>query len=148
MRYIRFAAVFVVYAVIDVVWNVSPMAVGMYERLHEASGSDVILDQFGRQMDTWGAPQGLALLAFFGLIALANSHLAVEPALRENSLAKAARNSFVLGCAAYATYIVPIYVTFATWPGVLVPIDILIGGLLSLVTSTSVTYLTLRRRRA
>ena len=91
MRYIRFAAVFVVYAVIDVVWNVLPTTIGMYERLHEASGSDVILDQFGRQMDTWGAPQGLALLAFFGLIALANSHLAVEPALRENSLAKAAR---------------------------------------------------------
>ena len=148
MPYRRFAAVFVVYAVIDVAWNVSPMAVGMYERLHKASGSDVILDQFGRQMDTWGVPQALALLAFFGLIALANSHLAVEPALRENSLAKAARNSFVLGCAAYATYIVPIYVTFATWPGVLVPIDILIGGLLSLVTSTSVTYMTLRRRRA
>ena len=148
MQYVRFAAVFVVYAVIDIAWNVSPMAIGMYERLHEASGSDVLLDEFGRQMDTWGAAQGLALLAFFVLIALANSYLAVEPALRENSLAKAARNSFVLGCAAYATYIAPIYVTFAAWPGALVPIDILIGGLLSLVTSTSVTYVTLRRRDA
>ena len=146
MHYVRFVAVFVVYAVIDVAWNVSPMAIGMYERLHGASGSDVLLDQFGRQMDTWGAAQGLALLAFFVLIALANSYLAVEPALRENSLAKAARNSFVLGCAAYATYIVPIYVTFAMWPGALVPIDILIGGLLSLVTSTSITYVTLRRK--
>ena len=148
MHYVRFAAVFVVYAVIDIAWNVSPMAIGMYERLHEASGSDVLLDEFGRQPETWGAAQGLALLAFFGLIALANSYLAVEPALRANSLAKAMRNSFVLGCAAYATYIVPIYVTFATWPGVLVPIDILIGGVLSLITSTAVTYVTLRRRRA
>ena len=148
MHYVRFVAAFVVYAVIDVAWNVSPIAVGMYERLHEASGSDLLLDEFGRQPETWGGAQALALLAFFGLIALANSYLAIEPALRDNSLTTAMRNSFVLGCAAYATYIVPIYVTFATWPGVLVPIDILIGGLLSLVTSTAVTYVTLRRRGA
>ena len=148
MHYVRFVAAFVVYAVIDVAWNVSPIAVGMYERLHEASGSDLLLDEFGRQPETWAGAQALALLAFFGLIALANSYLAIEPALRDNSLAKAMRNSFVLGCAAYATYIVPIYVTFATWPGALVPIDILIGGLLSLVTSTAVTYVTFRRRGA
>ena len=43
------------------------------------------------------------------LAALGNSYLAIEPALKENSLGKAMRNSFVLGCAAYATYIVPIY---------------------------------------
>ena len=90
----------------------------------------------------------LALLAFLGLIALANSYLAIEPALRENSLARAMKNSFVLGCAAYATYIVPIFLILSTWPGVLVPIDILIGGILSLITSTAVTYVTLRRRAA
>lgn len=144
----RFLAAFVVYTVIDVGWNISPIAVGMYERLYDASGNDVLLDQFGREPETWGVEQGLALLAFLGLIALANTYLAIEPALRENSLATAMRNSFVLGCAAYATYIVPIYLILSTWPGVLVPIDILVGGLLSLITSTVVTYVTLRRRGA
>ena len=148
MHYGRFLAAFVVYAVIDIGWNVSPIATGMYERLYDASGNDVLLDEFGRQPETWGAAQGLALLAFLGLIALANAYLAIEPALRENSLQRAMKNSFVLGCAAYATYIVPIFLILSTWPGVLVPIDILIGGVLSLVTSTVVTYVTLRRRRA
>ena len=148
MHYGRLLAAFVVYAVIDIGWNVSPIATGMYERLYDASGNDVLLDEFGRQPETWGAAQGLALLAFLGLIALANAYLAIEPALRENSLQRAMKNSFVLGCAAYATYIVPIFLILSTWPGVLVPIDILIGGLLSLITSTVVTYVTLRRRRA
>lgn len=57
-------------------------------------------------------------------------------------------NSFVLGCAAYATYIVPIFLAISTWPGILVPIDILIGGLLSLLTSTIVTYAALRLRKS
>ena len=148
MFYVRFLGAFVVYTVIDVGWNISPIAVGMYERLYEASGNDVLLDEFGREMDMWGGGQMLALLAFLVLIALANTYLAIEPALRENSLARAMKNSFVLGCAAYATYIVPIYLILSTWPGVLVPIDILIGGLLSLITSTVVTYVTLRRRAA
>ena len=148
MHYVRFLAAFLVYAVIDIAWNVSPIAQGMYKSLYEASGNDALLDEFGRQMDTWGVEQGLALLAFFGLIALGNSYLAIEPALKENNLLKAVKNSFVLGCAAYATYIVPIYVTLKTWPTALVPIDILIGGLLSLVTSTVVTYIVLRRRNA
>lgn len=148
MQYVRYLAAFVVYAVIDVAWNVSPIAVNMYENLHEASGSDKILDTFGKQMDTWGGVEMLALLAFFALIALANSWLAIEPAVKENNLRKAMQNSFVLGCAAYATYIVPIFVMFSGWPAALVPIDILIGGLLSLITSTVVTYVTLRRSRA
>ena len=148
MFYVRFLGAFVVYTVIDVGWNISPIAVGMYERLYEASGNDVLLDQFGREMDMWGGGQMLALLAFLVLIALANTYLAIEPALRENSLARAMKNSFVLGCAAYATYIVPIHLILSTWPGVLVPIDILIGGVLSLITSTVVTYVTLRRRAA
>ncbi|MXZ47065.1 MAG: DUF2177 family protein [Chloroflexi bacterium] len=146
--HLRFLAAFVVYTVIDVGWNVSPIATGMYERLYDASGNDVLLDQFGREPDTWGVEQGLALLAFLGLIALANTYLAIEPALREGSLSRAMKNSFVLGCAAYATYIVPIFLILSTWPGVLVPIDILIGGILSLITSTVVTYVTLRRRGA
>ena len=146
MHYIRFLAAFVVYTVIDVGWNVSPIAMGMYERLYEASGNDTLLDEFGRKMDTWGIEQGLALLVFLGLIALGNSYLAIEPALKENNLIKAMKNSFVLGCAAYATYIVPIFLMLKTWPTILVPIDILIGGLLSLITSTVVTYIVLRRR--
>jgi len=148
VQYVRFLSAFVVYAVIDVGWNISPIALGMYERLYDASGNDVLLDEFGREMDTWGGPQMLALLAFLALIALANTYLAIEPALKDNNLLKAMKNSFVLGCAAYATYIVPIYLIFSTWPGILVPIDILIGGLLSLITSTVVAYVTLRRRSA
>ena len=57
------------------------------------------------------------------------------------------KNSFVLGCAAYATYIVPTFVAIANWPAILIPIDILIGGLLSLVTSTIVTSIALRRKK-
>ncbi|MCE2494770.1 MAG: DUF2177 family protein [Alphaproteobacteria bacterium] len=146
MHYVRFLAAFVVYTVIDVGWNVSPIAMGMYESLYEASGNDALLDQFGRKMDSWGVEQILALLVFLGLIALGNSYLAIEPALKENNLIKAMKNSFVLGCAAYATYIVPIFLMLKTWPTILVPIDILIGGLLSLITSTVVTYIVLRRR--
>ena len=145
---IRFIAAFLVYAIVDVVWNVSPIAVAMYERLHEASGSDVLRDTFGKQPDTWGGMEFLSLLAFFVLIAFANVYLAIEPAVKERSLGIAVRNSFALGCAAYATYIVPIFVAFADWPAALVPIDILIGGLLSLITSTVVTYVVLRRSRA
>ena len=148
MHYIRYVAAFFVYAVIDIGWNISPIARGMYENLYEASGNDALHDAFGRQMDEWGVAQLLALLVFLGLIALGNSWLAIEPAVKENNLRKAMQNSFVLGCAAYATYIVPIYLMFSTWPGVLVPIDILIGGLLSLITSTVVTYVTLRRSNA
>ena len=148
MQYLRFAAAFVVYTVIDVGWNVSPLARGMYDSLYEASGNDVLLDTFGREMDMWGGAQAIALLAFLLLIALGNSYLAIEPAVKERSLHRAMKNAFVLGCAAYATYIVPIYLMMSTWPGVLVPIDILIGGLLSLITSTVVTYVTLRRSSA
>lgn len=148
MQYVRFLAAFLVYTIIDVGWNISPIARGMYESLYEASGNDKLLDEYGRQMDTWGGTEILALLAFLLLIALGNSYLAIEPALKENSLVKAIKNSFVLGCAAYATYIVPIFLNLATWPAILVPIDILIGGILSLITSTAVTYVVLRRRRS
>jgi uncharacterized membrane protein len=148
MKFVRLIAAFVVYTVIDVGWNVSPIALGMYESLHESSGSDVLLDSFGKQMDTWGGLEILALLAFLLLIAFGNSYLAIEPAIKEGNLRKAMLNSFVLGCAAYATYIVPIFLMMSNWPSVLVPIDILIGGLLSLITSTVVTYVALRRSRA
>ena len=148
MPIIRFIAAFLFYTVIDIGWNISPIARGMYESLYEASGNDALLDAYGRQIDTWGGTELLALLAFLLLIALGNSYLAIEPALKENSLGKAMRNSFVLGCAAYATYIVPIFLNLSTWPAILVPIDILIGGCLSLITSTIVTYVTLRRRKS
>ena len=145
MQYVRFVAAFLTYTIIDVGWNISPIARGMYESLYEASGNDVLLDRFGRQMDTWGGAEILALLVFLSLIAFANSYLAIEPAVKEKNLLKAVKNSFVLGCAAYATYIVPIFLMLSTWPTILVPVDILIGGMLSLTTSTVVTYVTLRR---
>ncbi len=146
MKSIRIIAAVLIYAIIDIVWNISPIAQSMYDNLYEASGNNELLDQFGRQMETWGGVEIVALLAFFVLIGFANSYLAIEPAVKENSLRRAMQNSFVLGCAAYATYIVPIYVTLSTWPSILVPIDIIIGGLLSLVTSTIITFVTLRRR--
>ncbi len=146
MPFLRFIGAFLVYAIIDIVWNISPIATGMYERLHESSGTDRVFDMFGKEMSTWGGGEMLALLAFLLLIALANSVLAIEPAVKEGSVGKAARNAFVLGCAAYATYIVPIFLMLSDWPGVLVPIDILIGGLLSLITSTIVTWVALRNR--
>lgn len=148
MQYVRFLAAFLVYTVIDVGWNFSPIAQNMYNGLYAASGNAEMFASFGKPQDTWGATELISLLAFLLLIAFGNSYLAIEPALRENSLRRAVQNSFVLGCAAYSTYIVPIFLMIATWPSVLVPVDILIGGLLSLITSTSITYITLRRRRA
>ena len=148
MQFVRFIAAFLVYTVIDVGWNISPIARNMYESLYEASGNNTLFDSFGKQMDTWGGGEILSLLAFLLLIAFANSYLAIEPAVRENSLRRAIQNSFVLGCAAYATYIVPIFLMLSTWPSVLVPIDILIGGLLSLITSGIVTGVTLRMKRS
>lgn len=139
MKYVRFIAAFLIYTIIDVGWNLSPIATGMYERLYEASGNKGMFDTFGRQMDTWGGVEIIAILAFLLLIAFGNSYLAIEPALKEGSLLRAVKNSFVLGCAAYATYIIPIYLQISTWPAALIPIDILIGGLLSLITSTVVT---------
>ena len=148
MQIVRFISAFLVYTVIDVGWNISPIARNMYESLYEASGNNTLLDTFGKQMDTWGGTEVLALLAFLLLIAFANSHLAIEPALRENNIRRAIQNSFVLGCAAYATYIVPIFLMLSTWPSILVPIDILIGGLLSLITSAVVTGVTLRLKKS
>ena len=139
MKYVRFIAAFLIYTIIDVGWNLSPIATGMYERLYEASGNKEMFDAFGRQMDTWGGVEIIAILAFLLLIAFGNSYLAIEPALKEGSLLRAVKNSFALGCAAYATYIIPIYLQISTWPAALIPIDILIGGLLSLITSTVVT---------
>ncbi len=144
IKFVRFVSAFLVYAVVDVVWNLSPIARGMYERLHAASGNDW---SFGKPMDTWGGVEMLSLLVFFLLIAFANSYLAIEPALREGSLRRAMLNSSVLGCAAYATYIVPTFVAIANWPAALVPIDIIIGGLLSLITSTIVVGVALRLRK-
>ena len=144
---IRAVAAIVIYMVIDVVWNVLPTTLSMYESLYEATGNQKMLDEFGRQPETWGGEVILAVLVFMILIGFANFYLAIEPALRKNDLLTAVKNSFVLGCAAYATYIVPIYMSIKTWPGALVPIDILIGGCLSLITTTIVTYATIRIRQ-
>lgn len=144
-RFTRFLSAFVVYTVIDMAWSMSPPAGAVYARLHEASGNDW---SFGKPMDSWGGIEIVALLVFFALIALANSHLAIGPAVRERNLQRAVKNEFVLGCAAYATYSVPLFCSIANWPAALVPIDTLTGGLLSLATSTIVTWWALRREAA
>jgi len=141
----RFLSAFVVYTVIDMAWSLSPVAAAMYARLHEASGNDW---SFGKPMDAWGAIEIVALLVFFALIALANSQLAIAPAIRERNLQRAMKNAFLLGCAAYATYSVPVFAAIANWPAALIPIDILTGGLVSLATSTIVTWWALRRQAA
>ena len=141
----RFLSAFVVYTVIDLAWSFSPLTAAIHGRLHEASGNDW---SFGKPPETWGALEIAALLGFFALIALANSQLAIGPAIRERSLRRAMKNSFLLGCAAYATYSAPIFMSIANWPAALVPIDTLTGGLLSLATSTLVTWWALRREAA
>lgn len=142
-RLLHFVSAFVVYAVIDMAWNISPPAVAMYASLHEASGNNW---SFGKPMDTWGGVELVAVFVFFALIAFANSHLVIGPAIQERDLQQAMKNGFLLGCAAYATYIVPTFISIKNWPAALVPIDILIGGLLSLATSAIVTWWALRRR--
>ena len=49
MQYVRFLAAFVVYTVIDVGWNISSIARGMYESLYEATGNDSTALRFDRQ---------------------------------------------------------------------------------------------------
>lgn len=144
-RFTRFLSAFVVYTVIDMAWSMSPPTGAMYARLHEASGNDW---SFGKPMDSWGGIEIVALLVFFALIALANSHLAIGPAVRERNLQRAMKKGFLLGCAAYATYVVPLFVSIKNWPAVQIPIDILTGGLLSLATSTIVTWWAVRRQSA
>ncbi len=144
-RLTRFLSAFVVYTVIDMAWSLSPPAAAMYAYLHEAGGNDW---SFGKPTETWGALEIVALLVFFALIALANSQLAIAPAIRERNLQRAMKNAFLLGCAAYATYSVPVFAAIANWPAALIPIDILTGGLLSLATSTIVTRWALRRQAA
>jgi uncharacterized membrane protein len=138
----RAIAAIVVYGVIDAVWNVLPPVMGMYRSLHDANDSpysDILRESIIPEI-------GLAVIVFFILIGFANAYLAIEPAMRENSLARAMKNSLALGLAAYATYIVPQYMLFHNWPGILIPIDIIIGGVLSLVTSTIVTAVALKLR--
>ena len=98
MPFLRFIAAFLVYAIIDIGWNVTPIARGMYDRLHETAGTDRLFDTFGKEMNTWAAPEFIALLVFLALIAWANHCLAIEPGVKENDLGKAMRNSFLLGC--------------------------------------------------
>ena len=141
----RFLGALVVYTVIDMAWSLSPPAVAMYASLHEASGNDW---SFGKPMETWGGVEFAGLVVFFALIALANTQLAIGPAIRERSLRRALKNGFALGCAAYATYTVPVFMSIANWPAALIPIDILTGGLLSLATSGIVTWWALRRQAA
>ena len=76
---LRFLSATGIYAVIDIGWNVSPLARGMYARLHAASGNDW---SFGKTPDTWGAAELVAVVVFFLLIGYGNSRLAIEPANR------------------------------------------------------------------
>ena len=139
-KIIRIIAAILVYAVIDIIWNILPPVMSMYESLHAASGSP--LAEIRRE--SFDFSLGIAVLAFFILIGFANAYLAIEPALQEKSLSRAMKNSIVLGLAAYATYIVPNYMMVGNWPFILVPIDIIIGGFLSLITSTIVTAVAMR----
>ena len=138
----RVVAAILVYGVIDAVWNFLPPVMNMYKSLHAANDSpysDIL-----RESPVLGIVP--AVIVFFILIGFANAYLAIEPAMRENSLARAMKNSTALGLAAYATYIVPQYMLFHNWPGILIPIDIIIGGFLSLITSTIVTAIALKLR--
>ena len=138
----RAIAAILVYGIIDAVWNFLPPVMNMYKSLHAANDSpysDIL-----RESPVLGIVP--AVIVFFILIGFANAYLAIEPAIRENSLARAMKNSTALGLAAYATYIVPQYMLFHNWPGILIPIDIIIGGVLSLVTSTIVTAVALKLR--
>ena len=141
----RFLAAFHVYAVADLAWVLSPPAVALHARLHERSGNDW---SFGKPPDTWGGIEFGGLLVFFALIGLANAQLVIGPAIRRQSVRWALRNGFLLGCAAYATYSVPLFMSIRNWPAALVPIDILTGGVLSLVTSGLVTFWAIRRQTA
>ena len=49
MQYVSFLAAFVVYTVIDVGWNASPIAMRMYESLYEANRYDPPFSQSGTQ---------------------------------------------------------------------------------------------------
>ena len=114
IQFVRFIAAFIIYAVIDIAWNFSPIAVGMYARFHEASGSplsDIQRDNLN------GIGFIIAGIIFFALIAYANSRFAIEPAIRERSIRLAMVNSAVLGCAAYATYIVPVFPDYTRLAG-------------------------------
>ena len=146
IKLVRFIAAFLTYAVIDVVWNFLPPVMGMYERLHDATGSP--REMIGKPPEAWGGAEILSILVFFLLIAFANSYLAIEPAIRENNIFRAVKNSLAIGCAAYATYIAPVFLSIANWPVALVPIDIIIGGCLSLITSTVVTAVALRLQKS
>ena len=46
MNIVRFIAAFLIYTVIDVGWNLSPLARGMYESLYEASGNDALFSAY------------------------------------------------------------------------------------------------------
>lgn len=141
----RAIAAIVAYAVIDLVWHLLPFVTTMYESLRDASGLGNDWS-FGKPMETWGGIEFVALLLFFILIGIANWRLAIEPAMKASSLNKAMVNSFILGLGAYATYSVPSFVAIAMWPVPLVFIDIIIGGFLSLATSTIVTAIALKLR--
>ena len=142
---IRIIAAILLYAIIDIIWNILPPVMGMYASLHAASGSPI--NEIAKMPQTdWGMPDLLGVLAFFILIGAANAYLAIEPAIKQNSLARAMKNSALLGAAAYATYIAPLHMTIKGWPGILVPIDILIGLGLSLITSTIITAIALNMR--
>ncbi len=135
-----FIAATLFYTVIDLVWNFAIATPFIYNPLHASTGSDVNL----RTMPELGFGGIIALLAFLLLIGYANTHFVIMPAIKARNVTKALMNSFLLGCTAYATYIVPVYATINNWPLILVPFDIIIGGLLSLATSGVITAAYLR----
>lgn len=131
----------IIYAVIDIGWNVLVMP--MYAAIYGAYGGDrsFVRESFAEA----GIAGAIGILVFFVLLGAANVQFAVTPGVEARSVRKAIKNAFLLGCAAYATYIVPIYLMISGTPSILIPIDILIGGGLSVATSAIVTAIALRR---
>ena len=132
-----------IYAIIDILWNFLIAFPFLYDPIHQANGTDL---SFQRALPEAGILGIVGIVAFFLLIGYANARFAIAPALESRSVGKAALNGFILGCAAYATFAAPFYLQVDTWPFVLVPIDILIGGFLSVATSGIITAIVLRLR--
>ena len=141
--FIHFIKASILYAIIDIAWNFGP-GLPIQGAIHRANGTDL---SFMRSLTSWGGAEIIALVVFFLLIGYANARLAIVPGIEARSVRVAVKRSFVLGCAAYATYAAPIFVMINNWPFILVPFDILVGGGLSVATSAIITALALRRQR-
>ena len=80
MQYVRFIAAFLVYTIIDVGWNISPIAQGMYKNLYEGERPRQDVGRLRQGDEPVGAAARFWLCSpFCCWIAFANSYLAIEP---------------------------------------------------------------------